>query len=104
MKESLIQLIASDTFQMLLGFLIFLVIAWQAGKFLHNSGKAASKRPQRTMEVPPLPSMQLPEQKRQVDISSRTLSDRGLEAPELPEIPFSPEQRAKAREYLKKHE
>jgi len=100
-KVTILQILASDTLQLFLGFALFVVVVRLVIRSL-NRGKEQSEPPMKTkIELPPLPPMDVPEPV--MYASSRGLGDIVAAAPALPEIPLSPEQRQQAAEWLKKN-
>lgn len=101
MKSTILQSLGSDTVQMLLGFVLFLIVVRQVLKLLKQSPKKPGPSAPEKMELPPLPSMDIPEPV--IYASSRGLGDAIAAVPTLPEIPLTPEQRQQAAEWLKKN-
>lgn len=103
-KTTILQILSSDTLQMLLGFALFLIIARLVMRALNRREKEKSAPPTPiNRELPPLPSMDIPRPVLAEYSASRGLGDGLLATPTLPEIPLSPEQRQKAAEWLQKH-
>ncbi|MFZ4427217.1 MAG: hypothetical protein ACOYOO_08670 [Saprospiraceae bacterium] len=101
MKSAILQSLGSDTLQMLLGFVLFLIVARQVMKWVKQGKETPVASTPEKMELPPLPPMDVPEPA--MYASSRGLGDIVAAAPALPEIPLSPEQRQQAAEWLKKN-
>lgn len=102
MKEAtILQILASDTLQMLLGFALFVVVARLVISSLNRGREQAEPRIKSNIELPPLPPMDIPEPAPTVYAASRGMGT--VEAPALPEIPLTPEQRQQAAEWLAKN-
>lgn len=100
-KATILQILASDTLQMLVGFVIFVVVARLVIRVLNRDRDQPEPRTMANIELPPLPPMDFPASAPTMYASSRGM---GLaEAPALPEIPLSREQREKAAEWLEKN-
>lgn len=103
-KTTILQILSSDTLQMLLGFALLLIIARLVMRALNRRGKEQSSSATTIhSKLPPLPPMDIPRPVLAEYSASRGLGDGLLATPTLPEIPLSPEQRQKAAEWLEKH-
>ena len=97
-KATILQILASDTLQMLVGFVLFVVVARLVMRTLNRDRDQSEPRTTANIKLPPLPSMDFPEPIPAIYASSRGMGT--AEAPVLPEIPLSPDQRQKAAEWL----
>jgi hypothetical protein len=100
-KATILQILASDTLQMLVGFVLFVVVARLVMRALNRDRDQPESRTTANIKLPPLPPMDFPESAPTIYASSRGMGI--AEAPALPEIPLSPEQRQKAAEWLEKN-
>ena len=102
-KEIFLQVLASDTVQMLAAFALFLIIGARLVTIWKHRKVSDTARDTASRELPPLPQMDIHEPLPNEYSSARGLGAFASSAPSLPEIPLSPEQRQRAAEWLRQN-